>query len=43
MHFLREMRHLVKINNPLMVKLDTFFLKTQLNCIGQTLVKKLSQ
>ena len=43
MHFLREMCHFVKMHNPGMVKLDILFLKTQLKCIDETLVKKLSQ
>ena len=43
MYFLGEMRHFVKIHNPWMVKLDIFFLKTQLKCIDETSVKKLSQ
>ena len=37
------MRNFVKIYNSQMVKLDTFFLKTQLKYINETLVKKLSQ
>ena len=43
MYFFREMCHFVKMHNPGMVKLDIFFLKTQLKCIDETLAKKLSQ
>ena len=37
------MRHIVKIQNPGMVKLDTFLLKTKLKCIDKILMKKLFQ